>query len=285
MFTQLIDQITDNISVYFYPNSLVIDSYGNPHVSYTETREYVLTNPKAADEHSIFLATDLKYAESDGSQWGNQKIATNMTSDNDGMSRLVLDSKGQPHLCYIHENYTAHPDYGSFSVSRTPEYLYRSDGTWLNQTIEKYSSNCDYFHLTFRLDNDNPTVYFFRETYQPTQNLSLIRADWSETIWNQQYLGSLPLNSYGVAAISNVAFDAYGNPCFTHAEVVGTYRSAYRYGELTYTTISAEPLTSSPLFLPVVVGAGIVFVVMALAIAYTARRKKAGIIRPRTKGS
>jgi len=253
-----------------YPHSIAVDPKGNPHIIFVEQHEIALY-PRVSG--TPFMITNMiKYAVWTGSNWKIQTLATN-TTDPSRNANLVLDSKGQPQLAYLHENRTYTSDYGSYRAKRSLEYIYFDGFAWVNQTIESESNNDYYGQPALRLDsNGNPQVFFFKVNYQPTIDYDLLYARWTGTAWDTQKIWTLTPNSYGSAGFSKIAFDSHGNPRLTYDTVMGTIRGAYRYGNLTYLAIDMS-FTTSPLLVPIISG-GIIAIICIAAIIYFRKRRK-----------
>jgi len=252
------------------PQSIILDAKSNPHIIFVEQQETWFYS-KVTGSPSFVTTNTVKYAVWNGSNWTVQTLAEN-TGYLGGNRNFVLDSKGQPHLCYINENRTYSEDFGSYIAKRSLEYIYLDGSTWVNQTIESESNDYYRGQPALRLDSDgNPEVYFFKDNYQPETCFNLFHAMRAGSTWNVEKIWTLTPNSYGIAGISTIAFDPSGNPRLTYATVMGTYRSAYRYGNLTFLAIDM-PFTFSPLFVSTVAGCTIASLVIALLV-YLKKRK------------
>jgi hypothetical protein len=186
---------------------------------------------------------------------------------------LVLDSRGLPHLCYIHENSTYFPNYGTFLNRYSVEYTYFDGHNWINKTVESEPDNIEYSNPILRLDpNGNPQVYYYRENYQNQAESGLIAATWSGTGWDIQNLGTVPSNGYGPASISSIAFDSNGNLHLLYSVVVGTYSSAPRSGNLTYASLIA-PQYSQPQIILLTATVAIILAVAITLIIYRVKHK------------
>ena len=255
---------------HLYPQSIALDAKGNPHIIFIEQQETWFYS-KITGGPSFITTNNIKYATWNGSNWTVQTIAEN-TGYLGGNQNFVLNSNGQPHLCYINENRTYSAEYGSYFAKRSLEYIYFDGSTWANQTIEPESN--DYYHgqPALRLDSSgNPEVYFFKENYQPETDFNLFHAKRAGSTWKVEKIWTLTPNSYGVAGISTITFDPSGNPRLTYATVMGTYRSAYRYGNLTFLAIDM-PFPFSPFFVSTVAGVTIACLCIALSV-YLKKRK------------
>jgi hypothetical protein len=251
-----------------YPQSIAIDTKGNPHVIFAEEHEtvlYPLTSPP-----SLITTSTIKYAVWTGSNWTVQTLVTN-TDHWSWNVNFVLDFQRQPHLCYLSENRTPGSFPYSYRVESSLEYMHFDGLTWVNQTIEPESSD-DIGQHALRLDSGgNPQVYFFKENYQPTINYDLFYVRWNGTAWDIQKIWNFTPNLYGFAGFSTIAFDSYGNPRLTYAQVMGTIRSAPRYGNLTYVAIDMQP-KASPLLTLTIVGSTMAIVAVILIIYFKKRR-------------
>jgi hypothetical protein len=259
-----------------HPEAIVIDTKGNPHIIFTEEHEtvlYPLSFPPS------FMATNtIKYMTWTGSNWTVQTLAYN-EGYRSVIGNMVLDSKGQPRLCYLRENRTYSSD-GSYRVKRLLEYVFFGGSSWVSQTVESESPGNAFDGppaVSFDL-NGFPQVYFVKENYgSAVDSRNLYYTKWTGTTWDIQKIWALVTNPYGSVDISAIAFDSYGNPRLTYATVIGTYRSAPRYGELTYLAMDM-PFASSPLFVPTVAGITIASLCVALLAYFKKRKSKTGQI-------
>ncbi len=268
---QVIDEVDSTAQVVYqrlHPRSIAVDTKGNPHIIFVEEHETPLY-PKTATSPVRFTYT-IKYAMWIGSNWTIQALATDKTHSS-ANGKLVLDAKGQPHLCYLHEYHTY---CGSYRTEGSLEYTYFDGLKWVDKTIESKSDTDYYGRPTLRLDSDgNPQVYFFKKNYNPTC-FNLFHARWTGTTWNIQKIWTLTPNSYDSAGISSIAFDSYGNPHLTYDMVMGntgTIQSGYIYGNLTFLAIDM-PFTSSPLFVPTVAGCTIALACIAMLLYFKKRK-------------
>jgi hypothetical protein len=253
----------------FSQGEIAVGSNGQPHIIYVEDNGYLA---KDSDGYNYWVErANIKYANPVGIGWTSEVIATNV-ADINGLGKLVLDSKGQPHFCFYQENRT-YSSGGSYGANDLLVHTFFDGSKWSNQTISSYFHSPPYSKPFLRLDSsDNPNVYYFTETYRP-EIIQLFYASLAGNSWGTQAIWSFSPNSYGYIGISNVAFDSYGNPYFTYQEVMGTYRSAYRYGNLTYVAFG-NPLTDSPLFVPAIVGAIVLAVIAISIIGYRLKKKR-----------
>ena len=249
-----------------------MDSNGYPHIIYSENVEYEYYYKNSWNNTAFHLTNNIKYATWTGSSWSIQTVVSN-ASYIDGIGNLVLSSKGAPHLCYIHENFTYLPDYGTFIVKNT-KLCFLGGSAWLVQAIDSKPYNIMYEQPDLKLDsNGNPQVYFYKEDYQNTTDSGLMNAKLTGSNWNIQTIGSHDFN--------DIALDSHGNPHITYATVVGSIHGAYRYGNLTYATLeTALILNPTSLLTIITVTTAVCIILMVLFIVYRARHKAAkGLLR------
>ncbi len=252
-----------------YPASIAVDSKGNPHIIFVEENEtvlYPITSPP-----SFMVTNTIKYAMWTGLNWTIQTLATN-TNYWSGNVTFVFDSKGKPHLCYLHENRIPTSYFGSYRIKRSVEYIYFNGLTWVNQTIESESEQNYYGQPALRLDsNDNPQIYFFKTNYQPTTDFNLLYARWTGTTWDIQKIWTLTPNSYGSAGFSTIAFDSRGNPHVVYDMWLGgSIRSAPIRSNLTYASSETTPILISTSLLIIVIAVTTVVIILLL---YFIKRK------------
>jgi hypothetical protein len=135
------------------PN-LVLDSKGNPQISYYYSQEYPI-NVGTTHEDSVILWSSIKYANFTNSRWVIQTVDKIENMSISSMS-FILDSKGNPFISYTSGNY-----YHTYPSYRTPGDLrYASwNGTDLSvQTIEFGGV----WKCILQLDsNSNPILCYF----------------------------------------------------------------------------------------------------------------------------
>jgi hypothetical protein len=210
---QTIETKNSNISYGFFPKSILLDSNGYPHILYGESVSYEYFS-KSLNHENFITELNVVYAYWTGLSWTIETVATNASA----IGNLVLDSKGQPNFCYIHENSTYLAN-GSFMASYSLEYSHLDGSTWVNQTIESSPDNIDYQQPFLRLvDNVNPQVFFYMQNYQNPSDSGLKYASLLGSNWKIQAIGS---KDY-----TNMAFDSQGNPHITYDMSIGTIRGA-----------------------------------------------------------
>jgi hypothetical protein len=234
----------------FSQGEIAVGSNGQPHIIYIEDNGYLA---KDLNGYKYWVQrVNIKYANPVGTGCTNEIIATNV-ADINGLGKLVLDSKGQPHFCYYQENRT-YTSGGSYGANDLLVHTFFNGSKWSNQTLSSYFHSPPYSKPFLRLDSsDKPYVYYFMETYQP-ETIQLFYASLAGNTWETRAIWSFNPNSYGNIGSPNITFDSSGNPYFTFQEVMGTYHGTYRYGNLTYVAFGT-PFTDSPFFIPAIAGA------------------------------
>jgi hypothetical protein len=179
--------------------------------------------------------------------------------------RLVLDSKSQPRLCYIHENITNVSGLGGYKSKTSLNYVYWNGSAWLEQVVDS-SNNVYYGHYNLKLDFDNePLVYFYKENYQDTSDSGLKRATLIGLNWNFQTIGLHDFN--------DIAFDSHGNPHIIYDMWLGgSIRGAPIRSNLTYASLETT-LVITPTLLVITIIAVITVVISVGLLVYFRKRK------------
>ncbi len=251
------------------PDSLVLDSMGRPHVTYTETALNTIEG-----NQQTFTVNNIKYAILIGQNWITQTAATNMVSLYPRMSDTVLDSQGLPHLCFVYDNSTYLPD-GYSTDRRVLEYLYWNGFSWIQQVVNPEAQYITSMNPVVHLDSlGKPQIYYYNQNYQDENKSGLMVAYWTGAAWENQKIWQLPHNDYGSQSqyISNLEFDSNGNLYFTYRSAMGTYHSALRYGNLTYVSLEAPnfiEVPSTQIVLPVL----IIFTAILLVVCVLGRKR------------
>jgi hypothetical protein len=257
---QTIETKNSNINYGFIPKSILLDSNGYTHILYGEKISYEYFS-KSLNHKNYITEQNVVYAHWTGLSWTIQTVATNASA----IGNLVLDSKGQPNLCYIHKNSTYLPN-GSFTASYSLEYTHLDGSTWVNQTIESIPGNIDYQQPFLRLaDNGNPQVFFYTLNYQNQSDSGLKYAKWIDSNWKIQTIG---LKDY-----TDIAFDSQGNPHITYDMTVGSIRGAPILGNLTYASLKYPSFSNSISVAVMISGAIIITVAIAFLLLYRRHRK------------
>lgn len=259
---QTIDTMRSNFRSGLAPYSLVLDSKGNPHVAYAENLEYEYYHSKSHNSKAYVTTSNIKYAAWTGSNWNIQTVGTNASTTNAKVD-LVLDSKAQPHLCYIHENSMYLPDYGTFMVEASLNYVYWDGVAWRAQAIDSEAGAIRSGQYKLRLDsNDNPVVYFYKENYQNTTDSGLIRANLIDSGWSLQTIGSHDFK--------DMAFDSSGNPHIIYDMWLGgSIRGAPIRSNLTYASLVTTPISITSLLIIIIA----VTTVVIILLLYFIKRK------------
>lgn len=263
--TIVITQSNSSLSSGLTPSSIVLDSNGYPHIIYTENVVYKYYDPNSYSQEASWNNNNVEYAAWTGTSWLTQTLATNSSS----VGNLVLNSKGQPSVCYEHDNSTYIPEYGSFILSGWWNYDYWNGNAWISQKIDSTPAPSGQTYL--KLDSSgNAQVYFYKD--------GLICAHLTGSTWTTESLGSFPAtDDYydGTEGIVDVAFDAHGNLGLTYDGEVGTIRGAAIYGDLTYANIEnggIVPATPS-ILLPIIIVAVAFTAIIVIIVVYSGQRK------------
>ena len=254
---------TSQSSYGLVPSSVVLDSNDYPHIIYGENVEFRFPSKS-------YLTHNVEYAVWTGSSWRIQTAASNASSTVGSIGNLVLDSEGNPHFCYIHENFMYLPDYGTFMVRDALNYVYWNGSAWLVEAIDSKPDNIYYGQFDLKLDhNNNPIVYFYKENYQNTTDSGLIYANLIGPNWNLQIVGSHNFNS--------IAFDSHENPHIIYdVWLGGSIRGAPIRSSLTYASLeTTQVLTPTSLLIIIIAVTTVILVLAVLVLVYKVRRKGA----------
>lgn len=208
-----------------HSNSIALDTFGNPHISYVEhdgTNERlkyahwengvwnigtVEVVPGSMSATSIALDINdyphisyfdtfngiryLKYAQWTGSAWNVQTVDS---SGDDGETiSLALDSLGNPHISY---------DYSETSA-RALKYAYWDGSAWDTQTVDNSASFVGLYNDLALDQADHPHIsYYDYDAY------NLKYAYWTGSSWDIQVVES----AGDVGRYTSVAVDSAGHP-------------------------------------------------------------------------
>jgi hypothetical protein len=232
-----------------YGSSLVLDSNGNPHISYVDSQQRlkyavrsiwgwnIQTVYSDAASHYTSLALDSKgnphimfskidrisnlmYASWTGSNW-DIETTNDASSESIGvLSPLALDSNGNPRIAYF--------DYTNMEV----KYASNTGSGWKIQMVGSSARDWQCYFTSLALDsNGNPhvayqeTVTTYSSSLYPIYHASLKYAEWMGNEWNIQTVGSFfghPIG-YGLS----LALDSKGNPYICYFDDVGGLGYAY----------------------------------------------------------
>ncbi|MCW4001501.1 MAG: hypothetical protein NWE93_14820 [Candidatus Bathyarchaeota archaeon] len=250
---------------YLIPLTLVVDSQNNPHLIFIEEVEAGVPNSDGGYSYPT-TSRSIESAKYDGSQWLFETIAKNVSESANDVSDLVLDSKGYPHLCCV-----------KYTNQRSIDHIYFNGESWVSQTIDADDYNY-YSFPTLRIDgNGNPQVYYYQDNYAAQNKNGLMVAKWTGAQWDIKNLGTVPFDSSGEyheqTTIDSIEFDSYGNLYVLYSEVVGTYRGAPRYGDLTVAYLNTNTIIQ-PLIL-LLVAALVAIVILLFVLIFRRYRKTA----------
>ena len=202
------------------PNSLALDSSGNPHVACT------------ANGHTVPLV--LNYAVWTGSEWNTQTVDKPSQTIDDRVY-LALDSEGNPHILYgydIHQNDTTAIKYATLTGSG-----------WSIQTV---MTNIPFQAYGNMVLDSNGFPHFTYWTAEPTNkpiNGILNYASWNGTAWSMQIVASNVDFGLGSAYL---ALDSHNNPHIDYLdETPDSSTGKLIYTEWTGTTWSSQTIDSS----------------------------------------
>jgi hypothetical protein len=226
-----------------FGSSLVLDSNGNPRISFVDSQlrlkcafwtglgwqiQTIASNVASwgtslaldsnGNPHIIYRdnthASDLMYASWTGSRWDIENTNAASSESIGALSPLALDSNGNPHITYF--------DYTNMKV----KYASNTGSGWKIQTIGPTEWKC-YFTSLALDSNGNPhvayqeTVTTYSASLHPIYHASLKYAEWMGNEWNIQGVG-LSIG-YGLS----LALDSKGNPYISYFDDVGGLGYAY----------------------------------------------------------
>ena len=206
----------------FTVTSLVLDSEGNPHITYDRIISF---NP---------LIINLEYAYRTSRGWNIEVV--------DGGSEcwfscIAVDSNNNPHISYI--KYTVFTDDAPYEL----KYAKRSDNLWINSTLE--IGDCK--HTSIVIDsNDHPHISYMGML---SYGSALKHAWWDGTKWifsvvdtgGNKWTGlytSTAIDSQGKCHISY--YDG------TDWEIEGNLKCAWGENTIPYNTEPNPPIISGP---------------------------------------
>jgi hypothetical protein len=224
-------------------SSMTFDPKGNPAIVFTESVKY-----SSGQSSSFHNTLNVMYASWTGSSWYAQVAAANASAPG---RNVVYNSEGKPCFAYVGENITA--NFNDYLVNEQLNFAVYDGVDWRIQVVNSEPKNLAYGQPYLKLDsNDNPQVCYYQADFQYDIGGSLMNATWTGSQWKTQNLTTSAINSYiwtgyGVdpANIAAMAFDAKGNLSLTLVTVIGTYRSAIRWGNLSYAKL-VQPIAATP---------------------------------------
>ena len=199
-------QTVDSEGVVGSFSSLVLDSSGNPHISYFDNTNVAL-----------------KYACWTGSTWEFQTVDSR--GDVHGYTSLVLDSSGNPHICYrtyfrseLENLVTGEPSWEEGNLT----YARWTGSSWAIQTVDSENHVDLGLYTSLVLDSlGNPHISYYDDT-----NNYLKYARWTGSSWEIQAVEG------GGGSYSSLVLDSSGSP----------HISCCLGGGLTYVTVkTAQP--------------------------------------------
>jgi hypothetical protein len=190
-------QTVDSDALSFW-NSMVLDSNGNPHITYYSN------NMSQAPDFKV----DLKYASWTGSNWNIQTVASSEVFG--AYSSLALDSSGNPHICYYDiVGWSQQAGGGTWVLI----YASWTGSKWIIQTVDS-DINAD-STISLKLDSaGNPHIIFNGFHHG---NSGLMYASWIGSQWNIQTVD--PNGWINVAGVGgSLALDSAGNPHISYCQ-------------------------------------------------------------------
>ena len=205
-------QTVDSTGDVGYSTSLVLDSSGNPHISYIDD-----TN------------SDLKYAKWTGTTWNIQTVDATGTDGYYYVS-LALDSAGNPHISYC--------DMPIVNGERNYDLKYAkwTGSAWNIQTVDS-AENVGWFNSIALDSSGNPHISYYDmkngTTYFDVTDGDLKYAKWTGSVWNIQTVDS----TGDVGSGTSIVLDSGNNPHISYCDVTN--------GDLKY-AVFVPPQTSTP---------------------------------------
>jgi hypothetical protein len=173
-----------------WDNTLVLDSSGNPHISYYDERNH-----------------DLKYASWTGSAWNTQTV--DQKGDVGQYISLALDSKDNPHISYID------------TTNGNLKYANLVSSGWSIQTVAPTVTQD--FGTALALDSkDNPHISYWGK--------GLMYASWTGSTWNIQAVDlnvnqTIGIENFNAAAGISLVLDSKDNPHISYCALNLMYAS------------------------------------------------------------
>jgi hypothetical protein len=265
-------QIVDRDDIGFM--DLALDSNGNPHISYckgnalkyaswTNASWRIQTvDSQAGYQNSIALDAkdypqifygkgiqvteanvgllNLKYAAWTGSTWNIQTVTTNVSQ----VGKVVLDSYGSPHICYVSADIRAFvqaENTVTFYETDTLKYAFKEGSAWKIQTVAqgKSKSNPDNFKIgSLALDaSNNPHMSFYEAQYNVENVVNGMKyASWTGFYWHIQEVNSDVIDS------GPLALDSNGMPHVSYC-TLDPGQTYWLQGDLVY-AVPVEPFST-----------------------------------------
>jgi hypothetical protein len=259
---QNIDQVNSEAS-YNYA-SIVLDSNGNPYVTYLEGND-------------LLLSYNLKYAYLVDSQWHNEDLQDNCTY----AGKIVLDATERPGIIYKQGYYISREN--GWGYQNILGYGHRTETGWQFKCIDPESDPLSHlersnkFFLNYDSKN-NPRVYLAIAGDVKQGNGSLLYTYLSDSGWHYGNLGLIDIGSTYIENgpyIEDMAFDSYGNPAFIADWGIGTTRGAQLTGNLMYISMNYSQNPLENIWLPIIVAVSTIAILIVIIILFKNKGKRA----------
>lgn len=198
--------IADNQSIsYAYYCSEVLDSNGNPHISY----------------FASLGGSCLKYAWWNETYWIVQTVdvtnlssGTNVTSHSVGLySSLALDSKGYPHISYYNSTTVGSYRSGNAIYFGELKYAWWDGNLWNTQIVDTGQVG---EYCSIALDNDDqPHISYYAKNYHDNKyDGDLKYAHWTGAKWDIQTIDSVD----DVGYCTSIVLDSTNRPHISYLD-------------------------------------------------------------------
>jgi hypothetical protein len=146
---------------------VALDSYGNPHIAYTD-------------------GTTIKYAVSNGTEWSIQTVAQYEDVEIPPKLSFVLDKNDTPYIMYSPSSYADYSQAVGIQALNVTLATYQNS-SWKIQPLSLPTPTGDYGNLI--VDSKGGLHSIFTQHYVSSENTirgTILYASWNGTAWNTQ---------------------------------------------------------------------------------------------------
>lgn len=184
-------------------NSIALDNYGNPHISYRD----------ATNEN-------LKYTHYNGLSWKTETIVS--TELGGSATSIAIDKNNYPHISHV-------KNMKFFNSSL--EYTFYNGISWKTETIDSTVGSTSQIALD---KNDNPHI-----SYNSRVQNSIKYAHYNGTSWKIETIDSLPALWYSKVSL---VLDENDNPHISYIEYIDIGISTLKYAYYNGSSWKTEPI-------------------------------------------